>query len=144
MEWLKEMLKNEKNAEELFELIKGGIEKRYGEDAKKAEDYEKEIEGLKNEIASVKKEYAIEKEIMAQGGRNAKAVRALIEDDMLEFDENGKLISVDIEKIKKSDPYLFKEIKNAVEGTPEDKSRRKKSEKSIFFDSAKRAAGIKC
>lgn len=144
MEWLKEMLKNEKNAEELFELIKGGIEKRYGEGAKKAEDYEKEIESLKNEIASVKKEYAIEKEIMAQGGRNAKAVRALIEDDMLEFDENGKLISVDIEKIKKSDPYLFKEIKNAVEGTPEDKSRRKKSEKSIFFDSAKRAAGIKC
>ena len=143
MEWLKEMLKNEKNAEELFELIKGGIEKRYGEGAKKAEDYEKEIEGLKNEIASVKKEYAIEKEIMAQGGRNAKAVRALIEDDMLEFDENGKLISVDIEKIKKSDPYLFKEIKKAVEGTPENKGGRRKSERNIFFESAKKAAGIK-
>ena len=144
MEWLKEMLKKQGSTDELFELIKNEIEKRYGKDAKKNEDYEKEIESLKKEIASVKKEYAIEKEIMAQGGRNAKAVRALIEDDMLEFDEDGKLISVDIEKIKKSDPYLFKEIKNAVEGTPEDKSRRKKNEKSIFFDSAKRAAGIKC
>ena len=48
-----------------------------------------------------------------------------------------------MEKIKKSDPYLFKEIKKAVEGTPENKGGRRKSERNIFFESAKKAAGIK-
>lgn len=143
MEWLKELLKKREDCDELFELISGAIKKRYGQEAKKVGEYEAEIEKLKKEITSVKKEYAIEKEIVAQGGKNAKAIRALIDDNMIELDEEGNIIRIDIEKIKKSDPYLFKEIKNAVEGTPDEKGKRKKAEGNVFFDSARRAAGIK-
>jgi len=143
MTWLKEMLKTREDADELFKNIEYEIEKRYGQGAKRIKDYEREIGRLKDEIASVKKEHAIEKEIMAQGGRNARAIRALIEDDMLEVNSEGKIVRMDIEKIKKSDPYLFKELKNAVEGSPEDKGSRKKTERNVFFESARRAAGIK-
>jgi len=34
-------------------------------------------------------------------------------------------------------------LKNAVEGSPEDKGSRKKTERNVFFESARRAAGIK-
>jgi len=143
MIWLKEILKEREDAEELLKLVGSEIEKRYGAGAKRANEYEREIAKLKDEIASVKKEHAIEKEIMAQGGRNARAVRALIEESMVETDDGGKVIKVDLERIKKSDPYLFKELKNVVEGSPEDKGSRRKSERSVFFESARRAAGIK-
>lgn len=143
MEWLKEILKDEENGEELYERIGGEIKKRWGDNEKSAQEYEKEIEALKNEISSAKRERIIEKEIEAQGGRNTKAIRALIDEDMIETDEEGNIISIDMEKIKKSDPYLFKEIKKAVEGTPENKGGRRKSERNVFFESAKKAAGIK-
>lgn len=143
MEWLREILKDEENGEELYEKIGGEIKERWGDNEKSVQEYEKEIEDLKKEISSAKRERVIEKEIEAQGGRNTKAIRALIEDDMIETDEEGNIVSIDMEKIKKSDPYLFKEIKKAVEGTPENKGGRRKSERNIFFESAKKAAGIK-
>ena len=143
MIWLKELLKEREDADELVKLIGSEVEKRYGMGARRSNEYEKEIAMLRGEIASVRKEHAIEKEIMAQGGRNAKAVRALMEENMVETDAEGRIVRIDLDKIKKSDPYLFKEIKNVMEGSPQDKSSRRKSERNVFFESARRAAGIK-
>lgn len=143
MEWLKEIVNEAQDKEELIEMITEKISELYvsKEDAEKSGS--EEIERLNKEISSIKNEYAIEKEIMAQGGKNAKAIRALIDESMIEVDEKGNITSINMEALKKSDPYLFKEIKTAVEGAEESKESTKKKEKNLFFESARKAAGVK-
>ena len=63
MEWLREILKDEENGEELYEKIGGEIKERWGDNEKSVQEYEKEIEDLKKEISSAKRERVIEKEI---------------------------------------------------------------------------------
>jgi hypothetical protein len=143
MDWLEAIFEEYESKDEIIEKIKEAISNIYvvKEDAEKSSS--EEVEKLKKEISDIKNEYAIEKEILSQGGKNPKAVRALIDETMIKYDEEGNIISIDMEEIKKSDPYLFKEIKNVVEGAEESKMTAKKSDKNLFFESARKAAGIK-
>lgn len=97
---------------------------------------------MKENFENEKAQALIEKDILEQGGRNAKAIMALLSDEDIIKDENGRITGVDITRIKESAPYLFKEISQKVEGTGAVKERRKKSDRQ-FIESAMRAAGIR-
>ena len=152
--WLEELIENCQSSEELFETICEYIEENYiliyEEDEKVSKSeydsviskYEKEISDLRESFENEKTQALIEKDILEQGGRNAKAIMALLSDEDFIKDESGKITGVDITRIKESAPYLFKEISQKVEGTGAVKERRKKSDRQ-FMESAMRAAGIR-
>ncbi len=152
--WLEDLIENCQSSEELFEMICEYIDENFtltdGEDEKVPKSeydsvisrYEKEINDLKENFENEKAQAIIEKDILEQGGRNAKAIGALLNDEDIIKDENGRVTGVDITRIKESAPYLFKEISQKVEGTGAVKERRKKSDRQ-FMESALRAAGIR-
>lgn len=152
--WLEELIENCQSGEELFETICEYIEENCilidEEDEKVSKSeydsviskYEKEISDLRESFENEKTQALIEKDILEQGGRNAKAIMALLSDEDFIKDESGKITGVDITRIKESAPYLFKEISQKVEGTGAVKERRKKSDRQ-FMESAMRAAGIR-
>lgn len=153
--WLEDLIENCQSKEELFETICEYIDENFvsiddeGEKVSKSDydsvisKYEKEISDLKESFESEKTQALIEKDIMAQGGRNAKAIAALLSDEDFIKDENGKVIGVDITRVKESAPYLFKEISEKVEGTGAVKNRNRRKSDTKFMESAMRAAGIK-
>ena len=152
--WLEDLIENCQSSEKLFEMICEYIDENFtltdGEDEKVPKSeydsvisrYEKEINDLKENFENEKAQAIIEKDILEQGGRNAKAIGALLNDEDIIKDENGRVTGVDITRIKESAPYLFKEISQKVEGTGAVKERRKKSDRQ-FMESALRAAGIR-
>ena len=79
-------------------------------------------------------------EIQKQGGKNVKAIKALIEEGDIFTDENGNLC-VDLSRIMKSDPYLFTEKKENLVGTGVAKNNL--STKKSFIDYARKGAGLK-
>lgn len=152
--WLEELIESCQSSEELFETICEYIDENFilidddEEKVSKSEydsvisKYEKEISELKESFENEKAQALIEKDILEQGGRNAKAIMALLSDEDIIKDESGRITGVDITRIKESAPYLFKEISQKVEGTGAVKERRKKSDRQ-FMESAMRAAGIR-
>lgn len=72
------------------------------------EKYEKDVSRLSGEIGQMKEEERISNLIRKSGGRNERAVRALLEGGSEEE------ISSQLDLLKKSDPYLF----NLPEATP--------------------------
>ena len=108
----------------ILEALKKEAEKTGGE-LQKA--YEEAVE----ELAAVKKQAAVEKAILEMGGRNVKAILALVDMDEVTFDEKKGLQGVNLEEIKEVAPYLFHEREERKKGTGMTKSSMKKKEEDI-------------
>lgn len=70
----------------------------------------------KNDLAAVKKDAAVDAAIMQAKGKNAKAIRALIDLDKVTLREDGTLEGLDLEALKKSDGYLFDTVQTVPRG----------------------------
>lgn len=91
---------------------------------KNGEDLTEQIEALKNankakddehakQVAKVKLNYEIEKELMNANARNSKAVLALIDSEVIKLNDEGngvKGLSEQLEALKESDGYLFNDV----------------------------------
>ena len=83
------------------------------------------------ELAAVKKQAAVEKEIMKAGGKHVKAILALIDMDAVTIDEKKGLQGLDMEAIKEEAPYLFHEKEEKKTGTGVARGNQKKREDEI-------------
>ena len=70
----------------------------------------------KNDLAAVKKDAAVDAAIMQAKGKNAKAIRALLDLDKVTLREDGTLEGLDLEALKKSDGYLFDTVQTVTRG----------------------------
>lgn len=68
-------------------------------------------------LQNAKKIAAMEKAILEAGGKNAKAILALIDVDEVTLNEKGELEGLDLEAVKAEAPYLFNEKEEKTKGT---------------------------
>lgn len=68
-------------------------------------------------LQNAKKIAAMEKAILEAGGKNAKAILALIDADEVTPNEKGELEGLDLEAVKAEAPYLFNEKEEKTKGT---------------------------
>lgn len=68
-------------------------------------------------LQNAKKIAAMEKAILEAGGKNAKAILALIDADEVTLNEKGELKGLDLEAVKAEAPYLFNEKEEKTKGT---------------------------
>ena len=68
-------------------------------------------------LQNAKKIAAMEKAILEAGGKNAKAILALIDADEVTMNEKGELEELDLEAVKAEAPYLFNEKEEKTKGT---------------------------
>ena len=68
-------------------------------------------------LQNAKKIAAMEKAILEAGGKNAKAILALIDADEVTMNEKGELEGLDLEAVKTEAPYLFNEKEEKTKGT---------------------------
>lgn len=73
--------------------------------------YKTEKETLEKKLADTTKNNALDMAILQAQGRNPKTVKALLDMDKISVKEDGTLEGLDLETLKKSDPYLFSETK---------------------------------
>lgn len=106
------------------------------------EKYEAETARLNGIISENTKRYLIEKEIAKAGGRNPKAIMALLDMEKIGVDEEGLLTGLDLTELMESDPYLFDIVKKSVEGTGGRRAEPKINREDAFLYSARRAAGL--
>ncbi len=88
-------------------------------------DLEEELEGKDGELAENKKLAALEKAILEAGGRNVKAIMALIDSENVIFD-GKKLQGLDLDAVKAEAPYLFHEKEEKRMGTGVKRGQMKK------------------
>lgn len=68
-------------------------------------------------LQNAKKIAAMEKAILEAGGKNAKAILALIDADEVTLNEKAELEGMDLEAVKAEAPYLFNEKEEKTKGT---------------------------
>lgn len=68
-------------------------------------------------LQNAKKIAAMEKAVLEAGGKNAKAILALIDTDEVTLNEKGELEGMDLEAVKAEAPYLFNEKEEKTKGT---------------------------
>lgn len=79
--------------------------------------YKQETEALTKRLADTAKNNAVDMAILKAGGRNAKAVKALLDMEKVTLKEDGTLDGLDLDALKKSDGYLFSEEMTKIVGT---------------------------
>lgn len=96
--------------EQIEELGKVDVEKIQEKVNEYKDLYEKTKTEKETELQKIKFEHQLEKELTKSGVRNAKAVKALLNDEGLAYSE-GKIAGLQeqLEAIKESDNYLFKQ-----------------------------------
>ena len=63
------------------------------------------------------KQYVVQSALKEAGGRNTKALLALVELEDIVLNEDGTIEGLDIKKLKREVPYLFEEENKKIEGT---------------------------
>ena len=117
-----------------------------GVDVKKLKDdvaaWEKKYNA---DMATVKKEAAVDMAILKAGGRNAKAIKALLDMDKINLKDDGSVEGLDMEGLKKSDGYLFNIESTGVEGTGKPREGEPQGGDTLkgFISAARAAAGLK-
>ncbi len=74
-------------------------------------------EAMAKQLADTAKNSAVDMAILKAGGRNAKAVKALLDMEKVTLKEDGTLDGLDLDALKKSDGYLFSEEMTKIVGT---------------------------
>lgn len=95
---LSEAQKNSKKGSELQGQLKD-LQKQFDDSEAKAEE----------QLQATKKDYEIAAALSKAGAKNDKAVKALLDTEKVNFDDNGKLIglSEQLEAVKKDNDFLF-------------------------------------
>ena len=87
-------------------------------------DLQKQLDESKanadKQLQATKKDYEISAALSQAGAKNEKAVKALLDTEKVNFDDNGKLIglSEQLEAVKKDNDFLFAETKDSGAGKP--------------------------
>lgn len=81
---------------------------------------------LEEELQECRKAAAVERAIWEAGGKNSRAIRALIAFPQISFDEENGLMGLDLEAIKAEAPYLFYEKEERTRGTGMARGQRRK------------------
>lgn len=68
-------------------------------------------------MADSRKDSAVEMAILQAKGKNTKAIKALLDMEKITLKEDGVLDGLDLEELKKTDSYLFEDVKSGIEGT---------------------------
>lgn len=99
----------------------------------------------KNDLAAVKKDAAVDAAIMQAKGKNAKAIRALLDLDKVTLREDGTLEGLDLETLKKSDGYLFDTVQTVTRGNGVQSGDGNPAPGNLdsFIANARAAAGLK-
>ncbi|MEG1525698.1 MAG: phage scaffolding protein [Clostridia bacterium] len=107
-----------KTANDTLSALQDTVKKFDGVDLEKlknaAADAQKKYDA---DLASYKKDSAIHLALVQAKARNPKAARALIDDSKVTLNADGSLAGMDLDAIKKSDPYLFDVEVKKDEGT---------------------------
>lgn len=69
------------------------------------------------ELGAVKLNAALDTAILKAKGKNARAIKALIDVEKLKLKDDGAVEGLDLEALKTSDPYLFEITKTTQQGT---------------------------
>ena len=94
-------------------------------------ELQKAYEEAVAELEAVKKQAAVEKAILEAGGKHVKAILALIDMEMVTYDEKKGLQGLDLDAVKEEVPYLFHEKEEKKKGTGITKNMQKKREDDI-------------
>ena len=111
--------------------VRNAVLEALKKEAEGGSELQKAYEEAVAEVAAVKKQAAVEKVILEMGGRNVKAILALVDMDEVTYDEKGGLQGLNLEEIKEDAPYLFHEREEKKKGTGVTKSNLKKKEDDI-------------
>ena len=90
-------------------------------------------------LQNAKKIAAMEKAILEAGGKNAKAILALIDADEVTMNEKGELEGLDLEAVKAEAPYLFKEEKTKGTGFQAAYTRKKTTKENEIAQTFRKA-----
>ena len=69
------------------------------------------------DLAAVKLDAALDTAILGARGKNAKAIKALLDTSKLKLNDDGTIDGLDLEAVKKTDSYLFENVERKQEGT---------------------------
>ena len=89
------------------------LQKQYADLQQK---YKKDTENLQKQYENSRKESAIEVAIMQAKGRNVKAIKPFLDMEKIKLKEDGTLEGLDLESVKKAEPYLFDIVETHREG----------------------------
>lgn len=95
------------------------------------QEMQETLEGKDGELAESRKTAAVERAILEAGGKNVKAILALIDMDEVSYDGKTGLTGLDMEAVQEEAPYLFYEKAEKKRGTGAAKSGRMKKEDEI-------------
>lgn len=103
----------------------------------KQEVSDEEREEIEQEYQEKLKEMAVRYAIQTAGGKNEKAILALVDLEKVELLEDGKLSGLDLEALKDEVPYLFQTLEKKTKGTGFSSSttnNKKKQTAKVFKD----------
>ena len=72
-------------------------------------ELQEELSGKDGELAENRKTAAVERAILEGGGKNVKAILALLDMEEISYDAKEGLKGLDLEEVKAEAPYLFYE-----------------------------------
>ncbi len=79
--------------------------------------YKEESEAMTRKLAETAKNNAVDLAILKAGGKNAKAIKALLDMEKIKLKEDGSLDGLDLDALKESDGYLFTQETREIVGT---------------------------
>ena len=116
-EWMQKLgFQDEETAQKVEQLLEA-LEERSRLLTEKNAALEKEKTLAEEALQQAKKIGAVEKLILEAGGKNAKAILALIDLEEVKLDEKGNIEGLDLETVRKEAPYLFTEKEETTKGT---------------------------
>jgi len=120
------------------------LQKKYDE---LQEKYKTDTQNLQKQYQDSRKNSAIDMEIMKAKGKNTKAIKALLDMENITLKEDGTLVGLDLEGLKKSDGYLFEVEKTHRQGIDGGAGsgfgyESKNNNKNTFAESVFRTLGI--
>ena len=89
------------------------------------------LSGKDGELAENRKTAAVERAILEGGGKNVKAILALLDMEEISYDAKEGLKGLDLEEVKTEAPYLFYEKNEKKKGTGAPMTRQKRKEDEI-------------
>ena len=95
------------------------------------EELQRELSGKDGELAESRKAAAVERAILENGGKNVKAILALLDLEQISYDAGKGLTGLHLEDVKEEAPYLFYEKTEKKKGTGAPVDRVKKKEDEI-------------
>ena len=89
------------------------------------------LDGKEEQLAQERKTAAVERAILEAGGKNVKAILALIDLEEVTYEEEKGLTGLDLEAVQEEAPYLFYEKTEKRKGTGMTRGSKGKKEDEI-------------